>query len=150
MDKEKNNTTGQEKPANISTANEISLDADPYFWDWSIKELMAKEEVQKAILSYVHPPKEVTIKKLRKPFTNDETKTTTQKAEVMSGTTIEDAVSFELTLLGTGLDPVKAINKKYHIIDYSFALEANMNAGKFGGYAAKGLKLIVTKLEEVR
>lgn len=68
----------------------------------------------------------------------------------MSGTTIEDAVSHELTLFNTELDPVEAVNKKYRIIEYVFALEANMNAGKFGGYAAKGLKLMVTKLEEVK
>ncbi len=68
----------------------------------------------------------------------------------MSGTSIEDAVSLDLILVDTELDPKNAVNKKYHIIDYTFALEANMSAGTFGGYAAKGLKLMVTRLEEVK
>lgn len=116
--------------------------------DVSIKELIAKKEVQEAIQRYVDVPKVVTVKKLKKPFENKETKSSTQKIEAMSGTTIEDAVTHELTLLDTELDPVEAVNKKYRIIEYTFALEANMSAGKFGGYAAKGLKLVVTKLEE--
>lgn len=122
----------------------------PSYSDVSIKELFAKQEMQEAIRRFVHIPDMVTVKKLRNPFENKETRDKTQKIEVMSGTTIEDAVSFELTLLNTELDPVKAVNKKYRITDYSFALEANMSGGKFGGYAAKGLKLIVTKLEEVK
>ena len=118
--------------------------------DVSIKELIAKEEVQKAFQRYVAVPDIVTIKRLRNPYENKETKIVTQKIEAMTGTTLEDAVSVELTLLNTELDPVKAVNKKYRIIDYTFALEANMKAGKFLGYAAKGLKLMVTRLEEVK
>lgn len=118
--------------------------------DVSIKELIAKPEVQEAIRRYVSMPEIVTVKKLKNPFENKETKITTQKVEAMIGTTVEDAVSFELTLVDTELDPVEAVNKKYRIIDYSFALEANMKAGKFCGYAAKGLKLMVARLEEVK
>lgn len=118
--------------------------------DMSLKVLIAEKEVQEAIRCHVAVPDVVTVKKIRKAFENKETKTITQKIEAMSGTTIEDAIYFELTLLNTELDPVEAVNKKYRILDYMFALDANMNAGKFGGYAAKGLKLMVTKLEELK
>lgn len=142
------NVTNQTKPENNTSGNMPA--AKTNYPDVSVKELLAKQEVQEAIRRYAAVPDVVTVKKLRNPFENEETKTITQKIEVMSGTTIEDAVSLELTLLGTELDPKEAVNKKYRILDYTFALEANMSAGRFGGYAAKGLKLMVTKLEEVK
>lgn len=150
MNKENNIAVNQEKPEDNSTASGNISAAKSNFWDMSIKELIAKPEVQEAIQRYVTVPKVVTVKKLKKPFKNEETKATTQKIEAMSGTTLEDAVSLELTLLNTELDPVEAVNKKYRIIDYTFALDANMSSGKFSGYAATGLKLIVTRLEEVK
>lgn len=150
MDNENKNTANQVKPENNSTVGGNIPAVKPNYSDVSIKELIAKLEVQEAIRRYAAVPNVVTVKKLRNPFENEETKTTTQKIEVMSGTTIEDAVSLELTLLDIELDPKKAVNKKYRIIDYTFALEANMSKGNFGGYAAKGLKLMVTKLEEVK
>ncbi|MDE6664003.1 MAG: hypothetical protein K2K46_11785 [Lachnospiraceae bacterium] len=140
------NTVNQAQPA---TNGNIPAEKTIYS-DMSIKELIAKREVQEAIRRYVYIPDIFTVKKLRNPFENKETKDKTQKIDVMSGTTIEDAVSFELTLLNTELNPKEAVNKKYRIIDCTFALEANMSSGKFGGYAAKGLKLMVTKLEEVK
>ena len=140
----------QMKTESAMAGNIPAVDAKTSYRDVSVKELIAKQEVQEAIRRSVVVPETVTVKKLRKAFENKETKTFTQKIEAMSGTTIEDAVSLELTLLDTELDPVEAVNKKYRIIDYTFALEANMSAGKFGGYAAKGLKLMVTKLEEVK
>ena len=145
-----NNPINQEKPAtnNNASGNIPAVKTD--YPSVSVKELIAKQEVQEAIRRYVDVPKVVTIKELFKPFENKEAKTTTQKIVALSGTTIEDAVSLELTLLNTELDPVAAVNKKYRIVDYAFALEANMSAGKFGGYAAKGLKLMITKLEEVK
>ncbi len=115
-----------------------------------LKGVLEEEEVQKALLRCFPVPKEVIVKKVKNPFENKETKDTTQKIEVMGGTTLEDAISFEVTLLNTALDPVAAVNKKYRLIDYKFAPTANMSGGKFGGYAAKGLKLIVTRLEEVK
>lgn len=150
MNKENNIAVNQEKPEDNSTASGNISAAKSNFRDMSIKELIAKPEVQKTIQRYVTVPKVVTVKKLKKPFKNEETKATTQKIEAMSGTTLEDAVSLELTLLNTELDPVEAVNKKYRIIDYTFALDANMSSGKFSGYAATGLKLIVTRLEEVK
>lgn len=150
MDNVNKNASNQEKLTNNGTISGSIPSVKINYWDKSIKELIAEKEVQEAIRRLVAVPKDVTVKKLKKPFENKETKTVTQKIEAISGTTIKDAVSLELTLLDTELDPVEAVNKKYRIIDYTFALEANMNAGKFGGYAAKGLKLMVTKLEEVK
>lgn len=144
------NTVNQAQPANNDTVSGNIPAEKTIYSDVSIKELIATKEVQEAIRRCVYLPDIFTVKKLKNPFENKETKDKTQKIEVMSGTTIEDAVSFELVLLNTALDPVKAVNKKYRIIDYKFALEANMSAGKFSGYAATGLKLIVTKLEEVK
>lgn len=152
MTKVDNYTANQEKPENNNTVNGNipTVDKKLSSSTVSIKELFAKPEVQEAIRLHVSVPELVTIKELKNPFENKETKTVTQKIKAMSGTTIEDAVSYELTLLDTALDPVAAVNKKYRITDYSFALEANMSGGKFNGYAAKGLKLMVTKLEEVK
>lgn len=150
MDSMTNNTVNQVKPEINSTTSGNIPAGKPYFSAASLKDLISKLEVQEAIRRYVDVPKSVTIKELRNPFEGKETKDITQKVKAMSGTTIEDAVSLELTLLNTTLDPKEAINKKYRIIDYTFALEANMSAGKFNGYAAKGLKLMVTKLEEVK
>ena len=115
-----------------------------------LKGVLEEDEVQKALRRCFPVPNVVTVKKLRNPYMNEDTKDTTQKIEVMGGTTLEDAVSFEMTLLNTELDPVAAVNKKYRLVDYKFDLIANMSGGKFTGYAAKGLKLMVTRLEEVK
>ena len=150
MNNEVKITTNQALPANNSTATEKISDVKWNHADARIKELLAKEDVKKAILNHVTVPEYVFIKKLKKPYQPEGSKDKTQKLEVMSGTTLMDAVTFELTLLNTELDPVEAVNKKYRIVDYTFALEANMSGGKFVGYAATGLKLVVTKLEEVK
>lgn len=148
MNNEEKNVANQAKTESTVTGN-VSV-VKIHHPDVSIKELIAKEEVQKAFQRYVAVPDTVTIKRLKSPYENKDTKIVTQKIEAMTGTTIEDAVSVELTLLNKTLDPVEAVNKIYRIIDYTFALEANMKAGKFVGYSAKGLKLMVTKLEEVK
>lgn len=150
MDNENKNTANQAKPENNSTASGNIPAMKTIYSDVSIKDLIAKQEVQEAFRRYTAAPNEVIIKELRNPFENEDTKITTQKVKAMSGITIEDAVTHELTLVGTTLDPKAAVNKKYRIIDYTFTLEANMSKGNFGGYAAKGLKLMVTKLEEVK
>lgn len=145
------NTTGnQAKPADNSTTGGNILVENPLFCGVSIKELLAKQDVQDAIRRYLKIPEVVTIKTVNSPFRNKETKIKTQKLEVASGKTIEDAAFFELTLVDTELEPEKAIGKKYRIAEYKLALIANMSGGKFGGYAAKGLKLMVTRLEEVK
>ena len=154
MNKENNITVNQERPENNgTTSGNIPENSPAAKWnlgDARIKELLSKKEVREAIELYVNVPKEVFIKKVRKAFQLDDAKDKTQKVEVMSGTTLEDAVTFEITLLNTEIDPIQAMNKKFRIIDYAFAPEANMKEKKFAGYAATGLKLIVTRLEEVR
>lgn len=142
------NVTAQATPENA--AGRTAPDEKPYYPDVKVKGLIAEKGVQEAIRPYVKVPDVVIPKKVKNPFKNEETKATTQKIEAMAGTTIENAVPIELTLLGTQLDPVEAVNKKYRIIDYTLALEANMSGGRFNGYAATGLKLIVTRLEEVK
>lgn len=147
---ENNNKATQAKPENSSmTSGNTSIEKTS-FSDVSVKELIAAQEVQEAFRRYVSVPKVVTMKKLRSAFKNKETNIKTQKAEAMSGTTLEDAVALNLVLVEMELDPVEAVNRKYRIIDYTFGLEANMSGGKFNGYAATGLKLMVTDLEEVK
>lgn len=150
MSNSNNILVNKENSTNSASVRDNTSAMKTNYSDVSVKGLIAEKEVQEAMRCHVAVPKVVTVKKLKKPFKNEETKATTQKIEALSGTTIEDAVSIELTLLDTELDPVEAVNKKYRILDYMFALDANMNAGKFGGYAAKGLKLMVTKLEELK
>ncbi len=116
----------------------------------SVKELLAMSAVQEAIKKYVAVPEKILIKGARSPYQNPDTKLVTQKIEGMSGTSIMDATAVGFTLVGMELDSQNAINKMYRIVDYTVGLEANMAGGKFGGYAAKGLKLLVTKMEEVR
>lgn len=145
---ENKNVSNQTKTEN--TASGIDPIGKVNFMDMSVKETFADPEVQKSIRRLAYVPQIVTVKKARNPFENKDTKSKTQKIEVMSGTTIEDAVSFELTLLDTELDPVAAINKKFRIIDYTLGLSANMKGKDFLGYAATGLKLTVTRLEEVK
>lgn len=149
MKLENNILTNQGESENNGAAGENTAARKVDYPEVSIKTLVAAPEVQEAFRRYVAVPDVVTVKKVRNPFENKETGAITQKIVAMSGTTIEDAVSLELTLSGPRLDPVEAINKKYRIMDYTFALEANMSEGRFGGYAAKGLKLTVTKLEKI-
>lgn len=98
----------------------------------------------------VSVPEEVMFKKIKNPYTNSETKITTQKVEAISGTSIWDVITVPLTLVEIKVDPVDAINKVYRLVDYTLALEANMSGKNFQGYSATGFKLLVTKIEEVR
>lgn len=150
MNKINDSLSNQETTAKDVPSTDTAKDEIPLYSSVNIKELMAKAEIQEAIRRYVNVPKVVVLKELRSPFENKETHTTTQKIKAISGTTIEDAAAHELTLLGTGLPPKESVNKKYRILDYTLGLEANMSAGKFGGYSTTGLKLVVTKLEEIK
>ena len=120
-----------------------------HFQHASIKELIAMQDVQAAIRQHVSIPGRVLIKEVRNSYLNKETGITTQKVKAVSGTSLLDMVSSELTLVNTELDPVKSINKLYRLVDYTFALDANMDNRQFMGYAAKALRLMVTKLEEI-
>lgn len=144
---EKNVTNDLTASGNISA---VAGNEKSSYSDVSVKALIAEEEVQEAMRRYVAVPKVIMIKQLKNPYRNKETNIVTQKISAMSGTTLEDAVSHEITLLDTELDPRNSVNKKYRIIDYKLSLEANMSNGNFNGYVATGLKLMVTKLEEVK
>lgn len=149
MNKENNLTVNQTNTAN-NNVNEPASDVLPSYAKASVKGTLAKEEVQEALRRCVAVPDLVTVKEVRKSYKPEGAEAATQKIKVMSGTSIEDAESHELSLVGIELDPVKAVNKKYRIVDYTLGLEANMNGGRFGGYAATGFKLMVTRLEEVK
>jgi len=116
----------------------------------SLKDVVAEGVVQKALDECLVVPKTFIVRQAKNPFKNKDTKVTTQKVEGVSGTCIEDAVPFKATLVDTEIDPVEAINKKYRIVEYSFALDAVMDGDKFKGYSATGFKLLITKLEEVK
>ena len=112
-----------------------------------VKELLSDEMFQKAIKDLVLVPNIIIIKQVKKPFTNEETKITTQKISAVSGTTLQDMVSVDFTLVGVTIDPIDSINKEFKIIEYSLALEANMRGGNFNGYSATGLKLMISGIE---
>lgn len=150
MGRENDTAVNQVNPENNNTVKEIILDVLPSYAKASVKGTLAKEEVQKALWRYVAIPELVIVKEVRKAYKPEGAEAATQKIKVMSGTSIEDAESHELSLIGIELDPVKAVNKKYRIVDYTLGLEANMSGGRFGGYAATGFKLMVTRLEEVK
>lgn len=120
----------------------------PLFSEASIKELLAKPEVQAALKKYVNVPDIVVIKNVKNPFKNKETGITTQKVGGLSGTSVADAVSVNFTLVDTELDPKESIHQQYRIVDCSLAMDANMSGGNFNGYSAKGFKLLVSKIEE--
>lgn len=132
-----------------NTINKAINETKSLFSEASIKELIAMQDVQAAIRQHVSIPGRVLIKEVRNPYLNKETGITTQKVKAVSGTSLLDMVSSELTLVNTELDPVKSINKLYRLVDYTFALDANMVNRQFMGYSAKGLRLMVTKLEEI-
>lgn len=150
MGRENDTAVNQVNPENNNTVKEIIPDVFPSYAKASVKGTLAKEEVQKALWRYVAIPELVIVKEVRKAYKPEGAEAATQKIKVMSGTSIEDAESHELSLIGIELDPVKAVNKKYRIVDYTLGLEANMSGGRFGGYAATGFKLMVTRLEEVK
>lgn len=146
---EKQKPVNHTNAANNGDINKPASDALPSYAKASVKGTLAKEEVQKALRRCVAIPESVIVKEVRKAYKPEGAEAATQKIKVMSGTSIEDAESHELSLVGIELDPVKAVNKKYRIVDYTLGLEANMSGGRFGGYAATGFKLMVTRLEEV-
>lgn len=135
--------------ANVN--NSKTVESIPDFSHVSVKETLAKPEVQDVLKKSLNIPQNYFIKKVSKPSTEFHT----QKIDALTGTTLEDAQSVKFTIFDeTGkqfLDPVQAINKKYQIIDYVIGLEANIDKDKkFQGYSATGFKLTVHKLEEVK
>lgn len=142
-------TANETKIMKEKTAAEV-VEEKTAFADVRVKDIIAKPDIQAAIRRYVSVPKDVIIKKVSNASKDHHT----QKIEFMYGSTIFDAVHGQGTISDDTnrrfLDPENAINKKYRIVDYSFALEANMSGGNFGGYSATGLKLVIKKLEELK
>lgn len=141
-------TTGE----STTTKEEIKMEAvkKTFYTDAKVKELLAQPDIQAAMRTYISVPEIVIIKKVGKASTEHHT----QKIEYMAGETIMDAIHGQATITDDThtqfIDPVNAINKKYRIVDYAFALEANMSGKDFQGYSATGLKLNIKKLEEVK
>lgn len=129
---------------------DTSAGEKPSYMDVGIKGLIATPEVQSAFLKHVKVPEKVLLKKLKNPYDDKEKKIKTQKVEAMSGASLTDAVVVSFTLVNTELDPVKSVNHWFRLAEYTFALESSMTGGKFGGYATSGLKLLVTRIEEVK
>lgn len=116
-----------------------------------VKDLIASPKVQEAIKEQISVPKNIIVKQVRNPFTNQETNETTQKIHAVAGTSLMDMVELDLTLVGgQTIDAVEAINKTYQIESFNVALDANMRGGTFNGYSPTGLKLLVTKLTETK
>ncbi|EGO5081054.1 hypothetical protein LYY41_001689 [Enterococcus faecalis] len=111
-----------------------------------VKELVANPEIQTFLKKAVEVPTKVIVKSVRNPFKNEETNETTQKVHAVAGTSLVDMMEFDFTLVNQSIDGTEAINKEFQIVEYSFALEANMRGGNFGGYSPTGLKLLITKL----
>lgn len=124
---EEKKPVNQTQPANSGTVNGKPSDGMPDYPDASIKEVLMKQGVQDAIKRYINVPDTVIIKKIKKVYTDDTTKETTQKVDAIGGTTIDNAFPCELTLLNITLDPVEAVNKKYRIIESTLGLKANMS-----------------------
>lgn len=120
------------------------------FTEARVKEVVANQEVQKAIQKMVEIPKKVMIKSIRNRYKNDDTNETSQKIHAVSGTSLKDMVEVDFTLVNHSEISQDAINKEYQIVEYSLNLEANMRGGNFNGYSPTGLKLLVTKLTEVK
>lgn len=135
-----------EKNVNASAENKGST-----FADTSIKELIANPAIQETLKKLVRIPDKVLVKKVRnsyRPKDADKNTPKTQKIEAVYGTSIMDVTTIEMTLVGIELNE-QAINHFFRIVDFSYSLNANMSGGNFLGYAPTGLKLMVTKLQEV-
>lgn len=116
-----------------------------------VKELIASPKVQEALKELISVPKDIIVKNVRNPYTNEETNETTQKIHAISGTTLMDMVEIDLTLVGgQTIDAVEAINKIYQIESFNVSLDANMRGGTFNGYSPTGLKILVNKLTKLK
>lgn len=137
----------------MSTASKsnVSNETKATCTEASVKTVIADPSVQAALRSCLRMPEQVLIKRVRQPYTPKDAKPgtlPTQKVEGIYGTSMMDADTIELTLVDIELKQ-DAINHMYRLVDYTIALNANMADHKFSGYAAKGFKLLVTRLERV-
>jgi len=124
----------------------------PLYSKVSIKTLLSDPDVQAVLTKKVTVPLIVTVQSVKKPFEDNDNKDapSIQKIHSVAGTSFFDMLEVDFTLVGEKLDGEYAIHKQYRLIDYTFALDANMVGRNFAGYSATGLKLLVTKIEEVK
>ena len=124
----------------------------PLYSKVSVKTLLSDPDVQAVLVKKVAVPLSVTIQSVKKPFEDKDNKDapTIQKIHSVAGTSFADMIEVDFTLVGTKLDGEYAIHKQYRLVDYTFALDANMVGRNFAGYSASGLKLLVTKIEEMK
>lgn len=124
----------------------------PLYTKVSVKTLLSDPDIQAVITQKVQVPLVVTIQSVKKPFEDKENKDapTVQKIHSVAGTSFLDMIEVDFTLVGTTVDAEYAIHRQYRLVDYTFALDANMVGRNFAGYSATGLKLLVTKIEELK
>lgn len=147
----------------MKTINEMKTDINqnntpntteekPLYSKVSVKTLLSDPDVQAVLTKKVAVPLTVTIQSVKKPFENKDNKDspTLQKIHAVAGTSFTDMIEVDFVLVGTTLDGEYAIHKQYRLIDYTFALEANMVGRNFAGYSPTGLKLLVTRIEELK
>lgn len=114
-----------------------------------LKNIWEHPEIQRIVKQFIDFPQIVYVREVNKRSE----KYNTQKVEAYGGTGFADMIRVNFTISGENasfLDPVQSINKWYRIIDYTLGLVANTSGGGFSGYSATGLKLVVSRLEEVK
>lgn len=147
----------------MKTINEMKTDINqnntpntteekPLYSKVSVKTLLSDPDVQAVLTKKVAVPLTVTIQSVKKPFKDKDNKDapTLQKIHAVAGTSFTDMIEVDFVLVGATLDGEYAIHKQYRLIDYTFALEANMVGRNFAGYSPTGLKLLVTRIEELK
>lgn len=143
-----NNTKPEVNPQNTQKTTEEK----PLYSKVSIKTLLSDPDVQAVLTKKVTVPLIVTVQSVKKPFEDKDNKDapSIQKIHSVAGTSFFDMLEVDFTLVGEKLDAEYAIHKQYRLVDYTFALDANMVGRNFAGYSATGLKLLVTRIEEMK
>lgn len=143
-----NDTKPEVNPQNTQKTAEEK----PLYSKVSVKALLSDPDVQAVLVKKISVPLTVTIQSVKKPFEDKDNKDapSIQKIHSVAGTSFADMVEVDFSLIGTTVDGEYAIHKQYRLVDYTFALDANMVGRNFAGYSATGLKLLVTKIEEMK
>lgn len=143
----------EDTKTDVNSSNSPKMaEEKPLYSKVSVKTLLSDPDVQAVLTKKVAVPLTVTIQSVKKPFGDKDNKDapTIQKIHSVAGTSFLDMIEVDFVLVGEKLDGEYAIHKQYKLIDYSLALDANMVGRNFAGYSATGMKLLVTKIEEVK
>lgn len=140
------------KPEVNPQSTKKTAEEKPLYSKVSVKALLSDPDVQAVLVKKISVPLTVTIQSVKKPFEDKDNKNapSIQKIHSVAGTSFADMVEVDFSLIGTTVDGEYAIHKQYRLVDYTFALDANMVGRNFAGYSATGLKLLVTKIEEMK